>query len=719
MVGGARAGLRAHRDGGSGLRRCRAGRGQTDHQPATGLRRQGRPNPNIQVPHGPGTVRLCERLTRPCRTYPIGADGTVEIDTTTWTNSPGRYRVELLDWADKYDPATGQGFLQPSFAGPGLSSHLGYVDLRNGKDATLDFGVWNPDDYCQDNPDLATPCQQAATKPGGKTLVTFPYTSRGDTQGNPNNPTVLANGTQTGTAYGVAYDKKTRRIFTGAYAKRHGDYGPGGPGAIYVTDRNTGATTQFAIVPGAGNTPHNQPDRVDADFAAVVGQESLGDIEISADGSRLYVVNMKDRSLYTYDTATATPVGAPLPIPDTACTPAADWRPMGLGMRDGVLYAGGVCSAQSTQNVSQLRAVVWTFNPATGTFGSTPIVDEPLDFPRDPAVAPTPGNWKPWTKDDLTQFPDGGNGQWAYPQPMLSDIEIERDGSLVLGFRDRMGDQSGLIIPNANPAKANVIESIATGGDLYRVCRTTTGTYEWEGGAACPRTGSEFYKGDEWYQGAGHLETVQGALALPLGGDRLAATVMDPVRTITSTGVGFFDRWQGDRGADPSLQGLGLTYANDGGFGKANGLGDLELLCDEPPVQIGNRVWRDKADGTQSYDETAGIPGVTVILRDANGQEIARKKTDAKGEYYFDHRDGLRPNTQYKLEFDKSTADPTVDYEAQDLWWTPNIGLNQATNSDAVPDGANPLADTATVVVTTGPPGTIDHDIDAGLWVAS
>ncbi|MBT2458999.1 SdrD B-like domain-containing protein [Streptomyces sp. ISL-86] len=678
-------------------------------------------NPNIQVPHGPGTVRLCERKTRPCRTYPIGADGTVEIDTTTWTGSTGRYSVELLDWANKYDPATGQGFLHPSLAGPGLSSHLGFVDLRNGKDATLDFGVWNPDDYCQDNPDLATPCQQAATKPGGKTLVSFPYTSRGDTQGNPNNPTVLANGTQTGTAYGVAYRKKDRRIFTGAYAKRHGDYGPDDQGAIYVTDRGTGATTLFTTVPNAGTTAHNQADRIDADFAAVVGQESLGDIEISGNGSRLYVVNMNDRSLYTYDATqptAAAPVSAPLPIPATACTPAIDWRPMGLGMRDGVLYVGGVCSAQSTQAVNQLRAVVWTFNPATGTFGATPVVDEPLDFPRDPANAPTPGNWKPWTKDDLTQFPDGGSTQWAYPQPMLSDIEIERDGSLVLGFRDRMGDQSGLIIPNANPAKANVIESIATGGDLYRVCRTTTGAYEWEGGAACPRTGSEFYKGDEWYTGGSHLETVQGALALPLGGDRVAATVMDPVRTVNSTGVGFFDRWQGDRGADPSQQGLGLSYADDGGFGKANGLGDLELLCDEPPVQIGSRVWRDRADGTQSYDETAGIPGVTVILRDASGQEIARKTTDAKGEYYFDHRDGLRPDTQYTLEFDKSTADPTDDYEAEELVWTPNTGTNPATDSDAEPDGGDPQADTATADVTTGPPGTIDHDIDAGLWVA-
>lgn len=110
---------------------------------------------------------------------------------------------------------------------------------------------------------------------------------------------------------------------------------------------------------------------------------------------------------------------------------------------------------------------------------------------------------------------------------------------------------------------------------------------------------------------------------------------------------------------------------------------------------------------------------MTVILRDATGQEIARKKTDAKGEYYFDHRDGLRPNTAYTLEFDKSTADPTNDYGPADLQWTPHGRPNQATNSDAEPAGGDPEADTATAAVTTGPPGTINHDIDAGLWVAS
>ncbi|WP_406401167.1 hypothetical protein OH805_19195 [Streptomyces sp. NBC_00879] len=683
-------------------------------------------NPQIQTALAGATIRITSDDSGEERFYPVGPDGTITIDFDDWLDSEGKYRIELTDWPDKYDPATSMGFLHPAFAGSGLSSHLNYVDLRRGKDATLNLGVWNPDDYCQDNPTLATACQQAATNPdSSKTLVTFPYNSRGDTLGNNTNPKPIADVGDTGALYGLAYRKKDKRIFSGAYAKRHTKYGLNGQGAIYVTDRNTGVTGVFADVPSAGGTPHNQANRVDAPFSNVPGKESLGDIEISSDGSELYVVNMNDGNLYTYDATLVSaiaPKRAPVKIPDTACTPAGDWRPMGLGVRDGVLYVGGVCSAESTQNVNDLRAVVWTYNPATGTFGAAPIVNAPLNFPRDPAVDPTPGNWKPWTRDDLTQFPTGIQ---AYPQPMLSDIEVERDGGLVLGFRDRYGDQSGLMMPNANPATGMALENGNTGGDINKVCRKSDGTYHWEGSADCPRAGSEFFTGDNWYSGTIHRETAQGALALPLQQDTIASTVMDPVRTIQSGGIGWFDRTTGSRGADPSQQGFGVVYANDGGFAKAHGLGDLELLCDEPPVQIGNRVWVDDGGGSQNSDgyESLGFPGVTVTLRDAAGNVVATKKTNAKGEYYFDHRDGLQPNTDYTVEFDKTTATtstlPARFRDISKLKWTPTTGSDPATNSDAEPAGGNVSSPTAVARVTTGPPGTVDHDLDAGMWAGT
>ena len=52
-------------------------------------------------------------------------------------------------------------------------------------------------------------------------------------------------------------------------------------------------------------------------------------------------------------------------------------------------------------------------------------------------------------------------------------------------------------------------------------------------------------------------------------------------------------------------------------------------------ASIGDRVWFDTdGNGLQGSGE-AGVPGVTAILRDAAGQEVARTVTDAQGYYLF------------------------------------------------------------------------------------
>ena len=46
-------------------------------------------------------------------------------------------------------------------------------------------------------------------------------------------------------------------------------------------------------------------------------------------------------------------------------------------------------------------------------------------------------------------------------------------------------------------------------------------------------------------------------------------------------------------------------------FMEANGLGDLELLCDQAPIEIGNRVWLDlNGNGVQDPDEPPITTGV-------------------------------------------------------------------------------------------------------------
>jgi hypothetical protein len=217
-----------------------------------------------------------------------GADGTVKIATTSLTG--GKYRIEATI-PDSMSP------LRPAPAGHGLSSLTEFTDVSGGKNVALTMGIWNPSDYCQANPTLVTACQRNAINstvpqdPNARSLVTFPFTARGATSG----PTQLEDQGSVGTVYGLAYRKEDQRIFSGAFAKRGTAYGPGGPGAVYATTPG-GVTTGFAVVPNAGTTAHQLT--IDSAFFTIPGTQSLGDVDISEDGSEMYVVNLNDKKLY-------------------------------------------------------------------------------------------------------------------------------------------------------------------------------------------------------------------------------------------------------------------------------------------------------------------------------------------------------------------------------------------------------------------------------------
>ncbi|MGL5809675.1 MAG: SdrD B-like domain-containing protein [Nocardioides sp.] len=114
-----------------------------------------------------------------------------------------------------------------------------------------------------------------------------------------------------------------------------------------------------------------------------------------------------------------------------------------------------------------------------------------------------------------------------------------------------------------------------------------------------------------------------------------------------------------------------------------------------PPVSLGDYVWYDvNRDGMQSDDEPP-VPGVTVKLIDANGDEVARTVTNSAGFYSFTD---LLPGADYTVVFvapdgtsftlrtvgpergADSNADPATG-EAPTT--TPTAGANAVASPDA------------------------------------
>ncbi|MGW7414319.1 SpaA isopeptide-forming pilin-related protein [Streptomyces sp. NPDC054863] len=651
-----------------------------------------------------------------------GADGNVTLDPSNSTLTGGKYRVQVMNpkpgtWYSAF--ANRDGRLSQNT--DALSSTEEFVDVNGGNKVEVTTAFWKPADYCQKNADVVTACLRkdhttGPVDPADRTLISFPYNA----QGNQAETTDLSTRQVTGALYGIGYSKQKKWIFSGAFARRGSAYGPGGPGAIYLTDRNGNTTTQFTTVPNAGDTDHVMNTDADLAFNPAVNTESLGDVDVSEDGKDLYVVNLKDKKLYRYD-ATQKTAAAPkdsYDIPDPGCADEADWRPGAIGIDGDTVHVGGVCSAQSTQDKGDMRAVVQTFDPEAGEFTGV-VMDEKLDFKRewaDTIGSCAGGGWYPWSdvwRDTQEATLDGrtrscNGGRTAYPQPFLADIVTEINGDLVLGFRDRFSDQSGMNIIHRRTNGAVLNVENMSGGDINRACPGAGGKFEMDGNGGCTNNSTtadvkEFYTGD-WRTGW-HPESAFAGIAISKVEEKLITSGIDVIGNTFTAGSMRINRF------------TGRTVANDGNqqnnvFGKGGGMADLEVLCDEAPIQIGNRVWYDvDKDGIQDPGERP-VPGATVNLYDKDGKLVATTKTTTRGEYYFDSlKDGLKFETQYTIKINNP-----ADYaEGGPLFnWTVtknDAGTNDFIDSDGkVPAGGKFPEHT----ITTGKAGQDNHTYDFG-----
>ena len=678
-----------------------------------------------------------------------------QVNTTT-TDSDGNYLFSSLSEAEYRVeftiPTNLQAYTKATVAGTHSQTTVQFVTPGN----CANLGVGNPAQYCDANPYLITPCfisgepSAGGTSGIGDVLVSYPYAAGGAKSDiNP-----LTFNRDMGSTWGIAYARTSQDIYAASMMKRHAGFGPLGIGGIYRVNHadpanasveqwldlaaegvNVGSNPRSYKLPANSDDSSHDPDGFDA-----VGKIGLGDIDISEDEKTLYVLNLNNNgAIVAIDIATKT-VTKQIPITNPGCGTPEDVRPWALSVYKGAIYVGLVCSGQSAGG-GDMQFFVQKYE--NNTFET--VLNESLNYEKGfvhltynkqagpPEVCK---NWETWTAD-FTDFHTAGESRegprWCRPQPILSDIDFDLDGSMILAFMDRTGHQTGYLQATTNPSET-LLGNGYIGGDILRAYNND-GTYVLENGGKTldgkgaglnnlPGSlnadtviqgpgGGEFYSGEKF--DFTHQETSLGGIAVSPHDNLVALNVMDPADYFTggtmwlNNTTGKSDRVFELYNSNPSL----TPTPQIGTFGKAAGLGDLELSCAPAPIEIGNYVWEDtNADGVQNPTEK-GIDGVVVELV-KGGVKIATTTTQNGGQYYFTG-DGS-PNQVWENTGDKVL--PAMEYCVRIALTDNALGTSiptsansdDSTNGDARDNDAEAIDGYAKIILTTGGAGENAHE---------
>jgi hypothetical protein len=308
---------------------------------------------------------------------------------------------------------------------------------------------------------------------------------------------------------------------------------------------------------------------------------------------------------------------------------------------------------------------------------------------------------------------------------MFSDIEFDDQGNMLIGLRDRFGDQFGYQKPDPNGYSPVTYGYRGDGvGDILRA--TPDGSGGWTLSITEATDGTEFFPNDYFDQVATHEETSEGGLAVLPGQGEVALSIMDPIWDSDTGnwagGVAWMNTSTGARPRNYQVYDTDNNGIDPDTFGKGDGLGDLEALCDPAPIEIGNRVWDDTDfDGIQDPEE-ATIADVEVQLwADTDGDstvdtQVGTATTDANGNYYFGGindtnmtgSNSVEPNTAYELRI--SLTDPDLPSDAEPS--PPDQGTDL---HDSDGDNGGIHSGYSTVQFTTGAAGANNHTYDFGF----
>ncbi|HHH53012.1 MAG TPA: DUF11 domain-containing protein, partial [Bacteroidetes bacterium] len=658
--------------------------------------------------------------------YPGGATTTTAADGTYSIAATGAVRVEFSGWPD---------YLKPSADGLNNKSSVQFVTAPA---SNVDFGLHNPNDYSQINPNIVTPyyVQGEPIVDLSPAIFDIGYDTPGQGLGyvGANDepvPNWIERLSNVGAVWGLAYVKPQKKIFAASFLKRHVAI-KNGLGYIFVIDpvtenvvggfdlqgaspTNGGSAMDMGSVCRSGscgspasdyelNPNQGHPD-IDIDAFAKVGKVGFGDIDYDANNDLIWGVNLKQRRLFSIDVSGTNYSSMPstlkawniLSMPGVPSCSGGELRPWGLTIHDGKGYLGFVCDGSTSNSDSDVHAYVCSFdlsNPSS----LTQVVDFSMDY-HYATYDLNKQKYHHWTDVwDESLFAMSGSGVW-YNQPILGDLEFDAEGNLYLGFMNRFGHQVGYF--NHKPVSGNgSLIRTSHQGDLVKICYDGT-SYHIEGDGTCPvnyNVGDAigvFENGEFFHDRSadGQQESSYGSLALLKGAGDLVNGVTDPHPTNGIDNSDYYDSGGIEHYDLNSGENIGYFVAyragDNGDLSKAIGLGDIELLSEAPPVEIGNLVWEDtNANGIQDGDEP-GISGVTVKLYKA-GAEIASATTDAHGNYIFSN--GTGTNTLSHI-YGISALVPGMAYEVK----IPNIsggskqaalGISTLTTAD-VGEGTN------------------------------
>ena len=638
-----------------------------------------------------------------------------------------------------------------------IETPAGCAGPFDGTGSSGNAGVLIPGNFCENRPELVTSCYlfgNIANHDSQAGVVTLPDGAEdNEAIGGPwqDDPYVVrATLGQVGTVWGVDVDADGT-IYSASFVKRHTRLGPtNNPTTIYRI-QGTNVVPWIDVDPSAGS-PHTAATdshptnpavdgwQLDYGAFAAVGKQGLGDIEVSTDGNTVYTVDLLNRQLVSIPVQANGSAGTPTRTNITAATlgitgcVADDIRPFGLGVDDlGNVMVGTVCSAASTVNAatdlpipqtgpaagdsSQLAAWVHRLNGAAFSLVTAVPVPTATRGPQNGVGSPADANyfrgesdWRPWVDVPpfAATFTGWPSGAATYAQPMLSDIQVDGD-DLIIGFMDRWAHQAGANAfiedwSNANGGVPFQLNEPISSGDLVRA--ESNGA----GGFSFPTTGPDFtYTADSY--GGSHSETALGGLVQIPGRPYSISASFDPINpggTWQSGGLEWFDNTTGGH-----VDGYRLYDGrNDlvvGTFEKAAGIGDVEALCGDPTIEVGNRVWFDtNSDGIQDPAEPS-LANVELELLDSGGSVIGTYTTGPDGTYLFA---GITSGADHTIGIAQSNYDPGGVFapggalEYQGGLTTADAG-GDGVDSDAVLVGGLPSIPVNSTVS--------DHTFDFGL----